>query len=205
MSDVIVVDNLINPTYQEWLLTLIKDENLTWNRKDSAIMAGREEDPRNGFCNFHYLYEGDRGGNISPLCNAFVPLALCAMDIVDCYHLMRMRVNCVPNTFQNVVQLPHIDSYVPDSWNVVYYLDDSDGDTVIYNERTLNDVDYQKYLDKDEFTVCESVSPKKGRAVLFRGDMFHAATTPSKGWRPVVNINLSKYPVEDPYRAYSNV
>ena len=204
-DDVVVVDDLISRTYQEWLITLVKDENLTWHRKDSAIMSDREEDPRNGFCNFHYMYEGDRGGNISPLCNAFVPLALAALDIIECYHLMRMRINCVPNMYQNVIQLPHIDSYVPDSWNVVYYIDDSDGDTVIYNERTLNDYDYQKYLEKDQFTVCQSVSPKKGRAVLFKGDMFHTATTPSKGWRPVVNINISKNPVTDPYRAYSNV
>tara|TARA_B100000073_G_scaffold343829_1_gene349436 strand:- start:1677 stop:2003 length:327 start_codon:yes stop_codon:yes gene_type:complete len=107
--------------------------------------------------------------------------------------------------FNNVTQLPHIDSYVPDSWNVVYYIDESDGDTVIYNERTLNDYDYQKYLDKDSFTECERVSPKKGRAVMFKGDMFHASTTPSTNWRPVVNINISKNPVQDPYRAYSNV
>ena len=204
-DDVVVVDDLVSPTYREWLISFIKDENLMWHRKDGAIMEDRQSDPRNGFCNFHYLFEGDKGGNVSPLCNAFVPLALNAMDIVQCYHLMRMRINCVPNMFQNVVQLPHIDSYVQDSWNVVYYIDDSDGDTIIYNERTLNDYDYHKYLEKDDFTVCRSVTPKKGRAVMFKGDMFHSSTTPSTGWRPVVNINLSKHPVEDPYRAYSNV
>ena len=96
---------------------------------------------------------------------------------------------------ENVTQLPHIDSYVPDSWNVIYYMDDSDGDTVIYNERTLNDYDYNKYLKEDNFTEKVRVTPKKGRAVAFKGDLFHASTTPSKTWRPVVNINISLNPI----------
>jgi len=56
MNDFYVVDDLIPPIYQEWLIALIKDENLTWHRKDSAIMEELEGDPRNGFCNFHYLF-----------------------------------------------------------------------------------------------------------------------------------------------------
>ena len=152
IPDYIIVDDLVSETYQEWLISLIKDENLMWHRKDSAIMDANSSDPRNGFCNFHYMYECDKGGNVSPLCNAFVPMALNIMDKIGAFNLMRMRINCVPAMFNNVTQLPHIDSYVPDSWNVIYYMDDSDGDTVIYNERTLNDYDYNKYLKEDNFT-----------------------------------------------------
>ena len=121
-------------------------------------------------------------------------------DKIGAFNLMRMRINCVPAMFNNVTQLPHIDSYVPDSWNVIYYMDDSDGDTVIYNERTLNDYDYNKYLKEDNFTEKVRVTPKKGRAVAFKGDLFHASTTPSKTWRPVVNINISLNPItQNPY------
>tara|TARA_B100000287_G_scaffold153426_1_gene144954 strand:- start:631 stop:1245 length:615 start_codon:yes stop_codon:yes gene_type:complete len=204
MNDYYVVDDIIPPIYQEWLLSLIKDENLMWHRKDSAIMEELEGDPRNGFCNFHYMFEMDKGGNLSPLCNAFTPLSLMAMDRIGCYNLMRMRINCVPNMFANYTQLPHIDSYVKDSWNVVYYLDDSDGDTVIFNERTLTDTEYQSILSKGEFTEMVRIPPKMGRAVLFQGDLFHSSTTPSKKWRPVVNINLSK-DTPPTQGAYSNV
>ncbi|BCU97221.1 MAG: hypothetical protein CM15mV15_1880 [uncultured marine virus] len=161
IPDYIIVDDLVSETYQEWLISLIKDENLMWHRKDSAIMDANSSDPRNGFCNFHYMYECDKGGNVSPLCNAFVPMALNIMDKIGAFNLMRMRINCVPAMFNNVTQLPHIDSYVPDSWNVIYYMDDSDGDTVIYNERTLNDYDYNKYLKEDNFTEKVRVTPKR--------------------------------------------
>ena len=128
IPDYIIVDDLISETYQEWLISLIKDENLMWHRKDSAIMDANSADRRNGFCNFHYMYECDKGGNVSPLCNAFVPMSLNIMDKIGAFNLMRMRINCVPAMYENVTQLPHIDSYVPDSWNVIYYMDDSDGD-----------------------------------------------------------------------------
>ena len=57
IPDYIIVDDLVSETYQEWLISLIKDENLMWHRKDSAIMDANSADPRNGFCNFHYMYD----------------------------------------------------------------------------------------------------------------------------------------------------
>ena len=93
IPDYIIVDDLVSETYQEWLISLIKDENLMWHRKDSAIMDANSSDPRNGFCNFHYMYECDKGGNVSPLCNAFVPMALNIMDKIGAFNLMRMRIN----------------------------------------------------------------------------------------------------------------
>ena len=56
-SNYVILDDFISLTYQEWLLSLIKDDNLMWHRKDSAIMDANSADPRNGFCNFHYMYE----------------------------------------------------------------------------------------------------------------------------------------------------
>ena len=34
IPDYIIVDDLVSETYQEWLISLIKDENLMWHRKD---------------------------------------------------------------------------------------------------------------------------------------------------------------------------
>lgn len=66
---------------------------------------------------------------------------------------------------------PHVDAEVP-SWSIVYYLNDSDGDTVIFNEM---------YTDKTtplKLTVKERVSPKKNRAVLFEANRYHASSNP---------------------------
>jgi len=171
MKDVIVFDDIIPPVYQNWLIDCIKNPDLKWMIKDNAISDLFEDDPRNGYCNFHYLYEVEQG-ELSPLCNAFMPLALQFRDKLKAESLLRMRVNHVPAWCSSIIQLPHVDSYVKNSWNVVYYIDNSNGDTIIYNERTQDPQQYVELAKQDKFTEMTRVSPKKGRAVAFKGDLF---------------------------------
>ena len=151
-QDVIIFEDVIPEVYQNWLLDCINNPDLRWHRKDKAISDLFENDPRNGFCNFHYLYEIEQG-ELSNLCNAFMPLALQFRDKLQAECLLRMRVNCTPAWYKNQVQLPHVDSYVDDSWNVIYYMDDSNGDTVIYNQRTQDPDDYIKQVKDDKWSV----------------------------------------------------
>lgn len=68
---------------------------------------------------------------------------------------------------------PHTDLPYP-HLSLIYYVNDSTGDTVFFNE--------------DE--IIESVTPKKGRAVLFDGNIMHSAGIPNTGTRCIVNYNL---------------
>ena len=83
------------------------------------------------------------------------------------------------------------------------YIDNSNGDTVIYNERTQDPNRYMEMAAADKFTEMTRITPKKGRAVAFKGDLFHASTLPIKTWRPVLNMNLSEHPPENPQTAYN--
>ena len=58
--------------------------------------------------------------------------------------------------------------------SLIYYVNDSDGDTV--------------FFDGDK--IVESVTPKKGRCVIFDGLIPHGAGIPSKGPRCIINYNL---------------
>ena len=87
--------------------------------------------------------------------------------------MSRIKIKATPAMGTNQIQLPHTDQLTPNSWNVIYYFNDTDGDTIIYNERT-NNIDQRNHLlSKDLWTIKQRVSPKKGRAVAFKGDMFH--------------------------------
>ena len=200
-QDVIIFEDVIPEVYQNWLLDCINNPDLRWHRKDRAISDLFENDPRNGFCNFHYLYEIEQG-ELSTLCNAFMPLALQFRDKLKAECLLRMRVNCTPAWYKNQVQLPHVDSYVDDSWNVIYYMDDSNGDTVIYNQRTQDPDDYIKQVKDDKWSVKMQIPPKKGRAVAFKGDLFHSSTLPVGTYRPEVNLNIASKRPDDPSTAY---
>jgi hypothetical protein len=65
---------------------------------------------------------------------------------------------------------PHVDVPFP-HWVMIYYVNDSDGDTVILDKT---------YPDRENAAVVHSVSPKKGRAILFDGRHYHCGTCPAR-------------------------
>ena len=75
-------------------------------------------------------------------------------------------------THHTLIQMKH--------FVMLYYVCDSDGDTIIYNEK----------VESEKYTVKESVTPKQGRVVLFDGGLFHTAEQPISNTRCVVNYNL---------------
>jgi hypothetical protein len=64
---------------------------------------------------------------------------------------------------------PHIDVPDPNYKSLVYYVIDSDGDTVIFNER---------FDRKEALTVRKRVSPARGKAVVFDSNTWHASSNP---------------------------
>jgi len=75
---------------------------------------------------------------------------------------------------------PHIDVPDADYKSLLYYVKDSDGDTFIFNE-TFN--------DKKALTLNKRVSPRKGKAVIFDSNTWHASSNPRQNQNRVV-LNL---------------
>ena len=73
---------------------------------------------------------------------------------------------------------PHIDVDIP-HWVCLYYVNDSDGDTVFFKD--------------DKVTEIKRVSPKKGRIAFFNGSIFHAGTPSGTNSRAVINFNFTPY------------
>ncbi|MFO0900346.1 MAG: 2OG-Fe(II) oxygenase [Pirellulales bacterium] len=78
--------------------------------------------------------------------------------------------------------VPHVDLPKP-HWVVIYYVNDSDGDTLLLDKT---------YPDWQDARIVRSVSPKKGRAILFDGRHYHAGTPPhAHDVRVVLNYNIT--------------
>lgn len=95
----------------------------------------------------------------------------------------RGKMNITWNNGDSLVA-PHIDGTEP-HMVFLYYINDSDGDTIFYDHLWSKDSDW---VDLNEEMA---VSPKAGRAVLFNGSKFHTSTAPSCGnTRIVLNITF---------------
>ena len=70
--------------------------------------------------------------------------------------------------------------------NIIYYLDDSDGDTFIFNE--CNE-DRGQTVPTD-LTIKQRVTPEKNSVLIFDGDQYHASSNPIKSKKRIV-INIT--------------
>lgn len=80
----------------------------------------------------------------------------------------------------------HIDMPIP-HYAVVYYCNDADGDTIIYEQTTEN-----THMGAIDVKLVEHkrITPKKGRIVMFDGLRYHCSTQPRNNRRMIINFNL---------------
>ena len=98
------------------------------------------------------------------------------------YNLARSKINFQPqykNADKHSYNVPHTDM-VDDHIVAIYYVNDSDGDTFIFDNNNK---------------ILKRITPKKGRFLLFDGSLKHAGSHPyySK-YRVVVNFDVYSNP-----------
>ena len=87
-----------------------------------------------------------------------------------------------------VYGIPHVDGRRKEKYYVVvYYVNDVDGDTVLFKQ-TLNNATPQDIID-GKLDIAHTVSPKKGRAIIFDGDIYHSVGKPKTDLRCIINFN----------------
>ena len=219
---ILVIDNVFGPQVQDTLLSwLIANDSPWFFSKDIAfaddVIDRNNYQARYGFSKTFFSASTKAQ---TPLFNTVFPLLLEACDkinfVTEQVLFSRSFLTVpIPNTRSNVYDHIHVDLIQPHIVSL-YYANDSDGDTVFFNEcisdyldrpdivQALENIDYSKsgpgtleivdsMIDKSKFTVLKRVTPKKGRMVFFNGNRYHTATRPSSGYRIVVNSNLTGF------------
>ena len=80
---------------------------------------------------------------------------------------------------------PHVDEPSLKHWVCIYYLNDSDGDTLFFEG------DEETAVKKKELKIIHSVSPKKGRFLFFKGNILHTGKHPiNTNVRIVINMDF---------------
>ena len=195
-GEIIVIDDFVTLEYQEKIKQELLgiNNNFPWFHTEDVTDAGELTSQHRPALAHQYvnLNDDDVSEIESIFHHLFTPLLSKA-----CQHLKMPQTEVIQgrsflqfplrNIDTSVVDTPHIDLDEGEEHIVVlYYVIDSDGDTVIYNERT-------KSLT---YTEKQRVTPKQGRVVIFEGGQYHTAEQPTKGTRCIVNYNIDFYDTE---------
>jgi len=191
---ILVIDDFIDKDYQEDIKDVLLGKEewgdllFPWHYIDDVTAAF--EDGNQGRPGLSHVYVEYNDDNTSEIVSEFHELFLPLLNKA-CQVLQVPKANIVQgrsflqfplNLNSSDDDTPHIDLDEGERHIVVlYYVQDSDGDTVIYNERT----------ESDTYTVKQKVTPKQGRVVIFDGGLYHTAQQALKQIRCIVNYNLA--------------
>jgi len=182
--DVIQIDDVIPKLYKNQIEAECTSARMSWffSAETGRAVPGAETN-YGGFSNT--VFHTNEAGAASPVMTALLmPLlfAFCDQAKVPFNRLLRIRLGLLPRPPADALHHnPHVDFYQPHQ-NALYYVNDSDGDTFIFNE-TFEQVSQEQsfvYAREKKFTIATRVSPRKGRMVGFDGKQYHASMHPTQ-------------------------
>ena len=186
-GEIIVIDNIINLDYQEQIKDILlgeinyKNYEFPWYYTKDVTKSDLNKSQKRPA--FTHGYVKLSGIVISEFHDIFLNLIK-----VCCHRLQMTEVDVIQGrsflqlpltTKKGKVDTPHIDTD-DKHFVMLYYVCDSDGDTIIYNEREKS----------ESYTIKKRVTPKQGRVVLFDGGFYHTAEQPNKDKRCIINYDL---------------
>jgi hypothetical protein len=184
-----IIDNIIPLDVQNNILNQITTtpQNLTWQ---------------------NYNYPGCELSINNPSFNKLLPEAQFVQDFpserniflqrleknfsIKIQDILRIKLNWVPRTHinnKNSYYAPHTDN--PNNhWVLIYYVNTSDGDTLLFNE-TTKEIPYTQ-VSNQTLNIRTKIEHKKGRAVLFNGKHYHGGCPPIENdYRILINHNFT--------------
>ena len=172
-----VIDNFLTKSYFEELTDILTSGDFEWGYTNPG--KGHMGNLFNGYGFTHafadWQWPGLRSGD--RFLNFIQPLLYQTLDATDCDYILRARADMV--TWQGkeeFVHPPHVD-YPFSHTAAVYYINESDGDTVFYN---VYPKDVPKGTHYTELKEYSRSSPKPNRLIIFDGELVHTGSSPTK-------------------------
>lgn len=189
--NIIEIEDVIPKLYQDQVETELASDRFVWCFHDEAAHSGsRFKESFSGLSHMAYLTEVEGRAPIqSPVSHMLLPILFtyCEKAGLEYNGLLRIRVGLFPKTkIQAKHHNPHVDFSQPHR-TAVYYVNDSDGDTFVFNQ-TVNEVPVSqaaRFSNDNKFKIAGRVSPAKGKMMGFDGLHYHASMHPMKATKRI--------------------
>ena len=172
-----VFDDFLTKSYHKQILDMMSSDDFPWfyyDNIDGVLTDSVEESNKLNDYGFSHTFWEKEAGQRNSTQSWFLKSALLQiMDVAGCNTIIRSRGDMTTHIGKNFIHHPHIDYDFPHVASI-YYVNDSDGDTVFYNQRS-NNVNDINNLNLQEY---KRVTPKANRLVIFGGDIVHTGSSP---------------------------
>jgi hypothetical protein len=194
MNEIFVIDNVIPKKYQDEIETVLTGQ-FPWYFYSEAVYKDTSNIPQSENSKTTPVFVHNFLNNeevVSDYYNLIKPLLYYVEEKVSINFekVYRAKSNLLmPKTgYENFNHsYPHVDQLFP-HLSLLYYVNDSDGDTFFFDKK----YDETAVTNEVKLKVFNQITPKKGRAILFDGLIYHSSSNPiNSDKRIVLNYNLA--------------
>lgn len=193
INDIVVIDNVVSKTYQDMIEnSIMLDLNFPWFFNPSITTTNPDLMFEDSF-GFSHLFYSNQLNSMKHISQFLVPLVYEACGAIS----FNVSEICMGRVFMTVPiknkksprNMFHTDLPGEDHLVCLYYVNDSTGPTVITKLKD-SDITQDEINALSDPPISRLIEPKKGRAVLFNGSLYHSSTDPEFGRRCVVNFSV---------------
>jgi hypothetical protein len=184
-----IIDDFLTPSYFTQLSRMVCSDHFPWyfrgnvtreDRKNSIMFPSGQEEKRLAVIGFDFsLFRMDTQLGIRDdyEVQASFPMLYHILDRTGYDDILRARYDLTTYQPGNFMHDAHIDLNHPDFKSCILYMNETDGQTVIFDEKVWNtaDVDITK-----NYNIKEKIDPKPNRLVIFDGHYIHTGHSPSE-------------------------
>lgn len=170
-----IIENFIPEQYQKELFRLFSSDNFLWTYQPCTYKTFVNKNPEL-YNDVAFLGRQLSNENSQQKEYEYIaPLIYFIMEHTKytISKVLRSKANLILPSVDNRLHPPHADSAIENTYTLLYYINDSDGDTFIFDSNNK---------------IKERITPKMGKAVIFPSNLIHCGSNPSKGIRLALNI-----------------
>ena len=198
IDKIYVFDDVIDLDYQNKIKSVLTEEGIHNNKYFPWFLIGditatdSGNQKRRAFTHQYVDYDVGIMSDFHDLFEDLIKASCSKINVeeVDVYQ-GRSFLQLASNIKKEDVDSPHVD--MPHQHFVMlYYVCDSDGDTIIYDKKCETFEEFKNMIDSNTktFNIQKKITPKQGRVVLFDGLLYHTAEQPNEDIRCIVNYDL---------------
>ena len=179
-NNLIKIENLVDIDIQNSIESFITSTSFRWYYSPGTIVVQELDDESKKFVivdginppQFIHTVVKDSKQN-SEFFNLIQPIIENLADNLKTdIEIIRVKFNFLLQNVDSTYHYPHTDTDIIDSniKTMIYYVNESDGDTYIFDKLSP--------LINNTVSIKETVSPKKGSAIIFDASTLHSGSSP---------------------------
>lgn len=188
-----VYDNILPKSVQDEIESAFEDSYFPWylgksNNSTVPIDLSKKWSDKNTreYLQFTHMFTDEKGQVnsdrfhlVDTVIKHYIDYTNTHMEVLRVKANLQTQCNFSKEDFYNTPHTDYGDGMKKKYHVLLYYINDSDGDTYIFDKK-----------DEHEYEIIKQISPKKGRYLLFDGDLYHTGRHPiNADKRMLININ----------------